>query len=122
MINCKKIQKMIDAFDHNQLSVKEEELFLEHLESCDDCKEEFEIHYIIAYGLEEEEEIRVVDQQYQELLDRYDFKGLVELKLKNGRIKLEKLYAWNRFLKICWFIANLCVLLSLILLIIIRYY
>lgn len=122
MINCKKIQKMITAFDHGQLSAKEEELFLKHLDNCDDCKEEFEIYYIIAYGLSDEEEINIADKQYRELLNRYDFKGLVELKLKNSKKKLEKIYAWNQFLKICWCIANLCVLLSLVLFIIIRYY
>lgn len=122
MANCKKIQKMIAAFDHGQLGIKEEALFLEHLESCQDCREEFEIYYIVAYGLSEEEENYTMDKRDRELLECYDFKGLVEQKLKNSRIKLEKLYAWKHFLKICWGAANLCVLLTLILLFVIRYY
>lgn len=122
MADCKKVQKMIQKFENEQLNEKEEDFFVRHLESCTDCKEEFEIYYIIEYGLEAEENISDVNEEYKELLEHYDFKGLVELKLKNSRLKLEKIQAWKRFLKLCWYASNLCVLLALILFVIIRYY
>ncbi len=113
---------MIEKFDHGQLDIKQEEFFIQHVESCKDCREEFEIYYIIAYGLSEDENTAVVEKCYRELVEQYDFKGLVELKLKNSRAKLEELKAWNHFVRLCWYMANLCIVLTLILLIIIRYY
>ena len=53
MADCKKVQKMIGKFDHGQLDIKQEEFFIQHVESCKDCREEFEIYYIVAYGLSE---------------------------------------------------------------------
>ena len=122
MIDCKKIQKMIVPFSKGELTLKAEEMFVKHLEQCQDCREEFEIYYIVAYGLSEDENTAVVAKCYQKLVEQYDFKGLVELKLKNSRAKLEKLKSWNRFVRLCWYVANLCMLLTLILWIIIRYY
>ena len=122
MADCKKVQKMIGKFDHGQLDIKQEEFFIQHVESCKDCREEFEIYYIVAYGLSEDENTVAVAKCYQKLVEQYDFKGLVELKLKNSRAKLEKLKSWNRFVRLCWYAANLCIVLTLILLIIIRYY
>ena len=55
MADCKKVQKMIGKFDHGQLDIKQEEFFIQHVESCKDCREEFEIYYIVAYGLSEDE-------------------------------------------------------------------
>ena len=106
MADCKKVQKMIGKFDHGQLDIKQEEFFIQHVESCKDCREN----------------TAVVAKCYQKLVEQYDFKGLVELKLKNSRAKLEKLKSWNRFVRLCWYVANLCMLLTLILWIIIRYY
>ena len=108
--NCKLIQKLIVPFEQNELLPSDEENFLTHVNNCKDCKEELEIHYIISYGLEDEDESAVFDKQYQDLLDRYDFKELVELKLKNSRKKLDRIYAWNRFIRICRITANLCCL------------
>ena len=81
MADCKKVQKMIGKFDHGQLDIKQEEFFIQHVESCKDCREEFEIYYIVAYGLSEDENTAAVAKCYQKLVEQYDFKGLVELKM-----------------------------------------
>ena len=60
MADCKKVQKMIGKFDHGQLDIKQEEFFIQHVESCKDCREEFEIYYIVAYGLSEDENTAAV--------------------------------------------------------------
>jgi hypothetical protein len=121
-MDCKQIQKMLVAFDNNELSTKEEELFVSHLENCDDCKEEFEIHYIVAYGLEEEDAVWLPDRQSLEYINRYDFKGLVELRLKNSRQKLEKRYAWGRLLSLCIGTSDVCLLLAAVVFIIIKFF
>jgi hypothetical protein len=121
-MDCKQIQKMLVAFDNNELSTKEEELFVSHLEACDDCKEEFEIHYIVAYGLEEDEGVKVLDRQSLDFINRYDFKGLVELRLKNSRQKLERQHAWDRLLSVCLRTADVCLLLAAAVFIIIKFF
>ena len=65
MADCKKVQKMIGKFDHGQLDIKQEEFFIQHVESCKDCREEFEIYYIVAYGLSEDENTAAVAKCYQ---------------------------------------------------------
>ena len=71
MADCKKVQKMIGKFDHGQLDIKQEEFFIQHVESCKDCREEFEIYYIVAYGLSEDEIALVVNSKYHRELKDY---------------------------------------------------
>ena len=101
MADCKKVQKMIGKFDHGQLDIKQEEFFIQHVESCKDCREEFEIYYIVAYGLSEDENTAVVAKCYQKLVEQYDFKGLVELKLKNSRAKIEIVESFCAVMLVC---------------------
>ena len=54
MDNCKQIQKMIKDYDKGNLSLKQEEQFIQHILNCEDCKEELEIYYIVSYGLDED--------------------------------------------------------------------
>lgn len=122
MQDCKDIQQMIVPFASGRLSLKNEENFVRHLAGCADCREEFEIYYIIAYGLSDEEEEAAIQPEYRALLERYDFKGLVDLKLKNSVRKTEKIRRINKISTACWCFTNLCMLLTVLFLMIIRYY
>lgn len=42
-MNCSECDKWIDSFIDNELNVAEEKSFLEHLENCPECKQEYEI-------------------------------------------------------------------------------
>lgn len=95
-VDCKEIQKMIVPFDNRQLACKHLRMFLKHIDECPDCREELEIYYIVDYGLNEDECVNVKEREYKELLDKFDFKGLVDLKLANEHRKLEKISAINR--------------------------
>ena len=46
-MDCKQIQESIGAFDKNQLSIKDEEKFVDHMLGCKECQEELEIFYIV---------------------------------------------------------------------------
>ena len=39
MVNCKQIQKMIVAFDKEQLPIKYEQMFVNHIKNCADCRD-----------------------------------------------------------------------------------
>lgn len=50
-MECKKIQKLFIPFIDDQLSVKELADFLDHMETCQDCREEYEIYYTMIMGM-----------------------------------------------------------------------
>ncbi|MDO5403670.1 MAG: hypothetical protein Q4F11_09560 [Eubacteriales bacterium] len=122
MDDCKKIQSMIVPFELDKLSLHDEEHFIKHLCSCKDCKEEFEIHYIVAYGLEDDEKAVKLKPEYRKLLDVYDFTGLVDLKIKNSLKKIERIKRQNRHNIITWLICNGFIAAALIIYILIQYY
>lgn len=122
MDDCKKIQNMIVPFELDKLSLHDEELFIKHLCSCKDCREEFEIHYIVAYGLEDDEKAVKLKPEYRELLDSYDFTGLVDLKIKNSIKKTAKIKRQHKRNIIAWFTCNACMMAALLIFIIIKYY
>lgn len=121
MADCKTIQKMIDDFDNNILSIEEQEMFMNHLENCKDCREELEIHYIIKYGLQDEDDLKNVEPEFKKYLDGYDFKGYMNLKLKKCYLNIEKSKRFSNTCKMCYLCANLCVVLAIALFFIIEY-
>ncbi|MCR5202231.1 MAG: zf-HC2 domain-containing protein [Lachnospiraceae bacterium] len=50
-MNCKETRKNIEAFVNDSLSVKELEEFLEHLDNCEKCREEYDMCYTVFMGM-----------------------------------------------------------------------
>ena len=50
-MDCKRIQSMIIPYIRDELNNEDLELFLDHINSCKECREELEIYYIIEVGL-----------------------------------------------------------------------
>ena len=50
-MNCVDALSKIDDYIENRLSGRELEEFLEHVETCKECYDELEIHYIIKVGM-----------------------------------------------------------------------
>ena len=49
MMNCKKAVSMIPAYLEDDLSAKDLQAFLEHIDNCADCSEELSIQAIIGF-------------------------------------------------------------------------
>jgi len=49
-MDCKEVQKNIAAFLNGELQSKDAERFLNHIESCEECKEELSIQYLVREG------------------------------------------------------------------------
>ena len=49
-MDCKEVQKNIAAFLNGDLHGKDAERFLNHIESCEECKEELSIQYLVREG------------------------------------------------------------------------
>lgn len=55
-MKCREFQKNIPAIIKKNISIKDVGDIIEHLENCKECYDELEIHYIIQYGLNENNE------------------------------------------------------------------
>ena len=108
MRDCKKYQSMIKDFDLGRLS-------------CND-EEEFEIYYIIEYGLDDMAVDRPIKKEYKELLDKYDFKGLIDKKIKDSRINIATIKKHNKNVMFCFGASNVFILLTFISYIIIKFF
>lgn len=122
MYDCKKIQNMIVPFEHKKLSLQEEEAFIEHLTQCKDCREEFEIYYIVTYGLEDDDKVSQIDPECKALFDCYDFTGVVDYKIKNSLLKVNQIKKQNYYNRIAWLTSNICLVAVLLIYIVIKYY
>ncbi len=60
-MNCKDFEQMIPLYLHNELRGKELETFIKHLVSCDSCKEELTIQYLITEGMHRLEDGNTLD-------------------------------------------------------------
>ncbi len=121
MSDCKQYQKMIQEFDRGHLSYRNEEAFVTHLEECPDCREEFEIYYIIEYGLNDEQINERFDAEDWSFLEKYDFKGLIEKKLQSSYERIEVIKRHELLLKECFISGNLFLLLTMAVFIIVKY-
>ena len=119
MNECKKYQNMISDYERELLSDRDEEDFVSHLFSCRDCREEFEIHFIIEYGLNDDE--IQISPRYQPLIDCYDFKGLVELRLKDSYQNILHDRKARRLNKFCVMASDTLLFLVIIIYLIIRF-
>ncbi|MCI7795377.1 MAG: zf-HC2 domain-containing protein [Lachnospiraceae bacterium] len=50
-MTCMEAEKMVIPYINDKLPVSELEDFIEHIESCENCREELEIHYMVDVGL-----------------------------------------------------------------------
>lgn len=56
-MDCVGIQKCIGMFIDDKLSLQELEAFLEHMDSCGDCREEYDVYYTLLMGM------RILDEE-----------------------------------------------------------
>lgn len=50
-MDCKEVQKRYIPFIDDKLSVKDLDEFLHHMNTCQDCREEYHIYYTMIMGI-----------------------------------------------------------------------
>jgi hypothetical protein len=73
-MNCIDVQKLILPFINDELSIKQLDEFLHHIESCPNCKEELEVHYILLSGMKQLDDDKVITDNFHK-----DFTDLLRL-------------------------------------------
>lgn len=79
-MNCREAQQLVMPYINNELSDDELEGFLEHIDTCGECKEELEIYFTVAVGI----------QQLDEETDIYNIKGALDMALEWSRLRVKK--------------------------------
>lgn len=71
-LTCKEAEKMIPLYIEDHLDINELETFMNHVETCESCKEELSIQFLVSTGLKSLEAGNNFDLNY-ELLESLDF-------------------------------------------------
>ena len=79
-MTCMEAEKMVIPYINDELSPGDMEEFLDHIEHCDNCREELEIHYLVDEGL----------KKLDEAEGTYDIVGDLHRKLEGTSRVLQK--------------------------------
>lgn len=104
-MTCKDVEKLIPIFIKDELNYRELEQFIDHIESCPECKEEMSIQFLINEGMVRLEEGSAFDLNLE-------LRNLMEL--SKAKIRVHK---GMQYLGIGLEIAALVVILAVILVI-----
>ena len=55
-MNCQEAQRLVMPYTQDELTDRELEEFLEHVETCPACQEELEIYFMVSLGLRQLDE------------------------------------------------------------------
>jgi len=72
-MNCRETENMMQEVLDCEISYKDAGEFLEHIDNCSKCMDEFEIRYLLQEGLTKLEQGQVfdVDEGLKKLLERH---------------------------------------------------
>lgn len=62
-MTCKETEKIIPSFLQDDLDTEELREFMDHIEGCEECKEELTIQFLVTEGMARLEEGNVFDLQ-----------------------------------------------------------
>lgn len=95
-MDCRTAEGMVNAYISHELSVKELEEFLDHVQGCPSCYEELETYFIVHEVTQQ-----LKDDSSEAVLD---FKNLLEQDISSSRHYIRKK-------KFTWFAMGACVCL-----------
>ena len=101
-MTCKEAEGLVMAYVRHDMDVQKMEEFLEHIDTCQECREELEIYYTVEVG------IRQLDLDTD--TDRYNIKGDMEADIMASRQHIYNM----RFLSVLRYAANTLLVMSLV--------
>lgn len=60
LMTCMETQKMITPFINDELTLEETELFIDHVNSCLECREELEVYYALLTAMKQLDEDKIL--------------------------------------------------------------
>ena len=81
-MTCREVERLVMPYINGSITDEELEGFLEHIETCENCREELEIYFTVDVG------IRQLDQG----TGTYNIKGALETALALSRQRIHTLH------------------------------
>ena len=104
---CKEAERLVMPYIRRELDDEVMEEFLEHIESCENCKEELEIYYTVEAGI----------RQLSRGTGSYNIKGELEADIQVSRQRLYDL----RILKMLRYSADTLIVLSVVVMLVLQF-
>ena len=93
-MDCKRALELITQFINGQLNTEETQAFLDHIDSCPECREELEVTYSLMTALKQLDEDTDLSENYsEELNEKIEVCYLNELKRKRSCARRRALLA-----------------------------
>ncbi len=84
-MDCKRVMELIAQFINGQLNVEDTQAFLDHIDSCPECREELEVTYSLMTAMKQlDEDTDLSDNYIEELNEKIETCYLDELKRKRS--------------------------------------
>lgn len=111
-MKCSETEALMETYLDGGLDYKELEDFIDHIDSCDICKDDLEMRYIIKYGLSDEED---------KLKGNYDFISHFKKNLEDAKQEIDD-HKKNTFYRILVLLGvNSIMIITLIIMIMKRW-
>ena len=84
-MDCKKVMELMTQFINDRLDAEDVQAFLDHIDSCPECREELEVNYSLMTAMKQlDEDIDLSDNYIEELNEKIETCYLDELKRKRS--------------------------------------
>ena len=110
VMNCRTAEGMVNGYINHELSLKELEEFLDHIQTCSSCYDELETYFIVHEAMQQ------LDEKQEDTV--LDFKELLEEDIRKSRryIRKKKFHRAIAAVAVCVLIAALVVFLVFVIL------
>ena len=84
-MDCKRVMELMTQFINEQLDAEDVQAFLDHIDSCPECREELEVNYSLMTAMKQlDEDTDLSDNYIEELNQKIETCYLDELKRKRS--------------------------------------
>lgn len=84
-MDCKRVMELMTQFINDQLDAEDVQAFLDHIDSCPECREELEVNYSLMTAMKQlDEDTDLSDNYIEELNQKIETCYLDELKRKRS--------------------------------------
>jgi len=84
-MDCKRVMELMTQFINEQLDAEDVQAFLDHIDSCPECREELEVNYSLMTAMKQlDEDADLSDNYIEELNQKIETCYLDELKRKRS--------------------------------------
>lgn len=84
-MDCKRVMELMTQFINDQLDAEDVQAFLDHIDSCPECREELEVNYSLMTAMKQlDEDADLSDNYIEELNQKIETCYLDELKRKRS--------------------------------------